>query len=43
MHRHAYKQRKLSRAAGPRRALLRGLLDSLILYERLETSEAQAK
>ncbi|MBI2797712.1 50S ribosomal protein L17 [Candidatus Saccharibacteria bacterium] len=39
----ATKQRKLSRLAGPRRALVRGLLDSLILYERIETTEAKAK
>lgn len=43
MHRHAYKSRKLSKAAGPRRALLRGLVDSLILYERIETTEARAR
>lgn len=43
MHRHAYNQRKLSLAAGPRRALVRGLIDSLILYERIETTEAKAK
>lgn len=43
MHRHAYNSRKLSLAAGPRRALLRGLIDSLILYERVETTEAKAK
>ena len=43
MHRHAYRSRKLSKAAGPRRALLRGLVDSLILYERIETTEARAR
>lgn len=43
MHRHAYKSRKLSKAAGPRQALLRGLVDSLILYERIETTEARAR
>lgn len=43
MHRHAYSGTKLSRAAAPRRALLRGLLDSLILYERIETTESKAK
>lgn len=43
MHRHAYKSRKLSKATGPRRALLRGLVDSLILYERIETTEARAR
>lgn len=43
MHRHAYSGTKLKRAAAPRRALLRGLLDSLILYERVETTQAKAK
>lgn len=45
MHFHGTKLagKKLSRKAGPRRALLRGLLDSLILYERIETTEAKAK
>lgn len=43
MHRHAYTGRKLSRTAGSRRALLRGLLDSLILYERIETTLPKAK
>lgn len=43
MHAHGIQQRKLSRQIGPRRALLRGLLDALILYERIETTEAKAK
>lgn len=43
MHAHGIKQNKLSRTAGPRRALVRGLLDSLILYERIETTEAKAR
>ncbi len=43
MHRHAYSTKKLSRTSGPRRAVLRGLLDSLILYERIETTETKAK
>lgn len=43
MHRHAYKSKKLSRTSGPRRAVLRGLLDSLILYEKIETTEVKAK
>jgi len=45
MHFHGTKvnHKKLSRTAGPRRALLRGLLDSLILYERIETTETKAK
>lgn len=43
MHRHAYSGTKLSRATAPRRALLRGLLDSLIIYERIETTHSKAK
>lgn len=43
MHRHAYAGRKLSRTTDARRALLRGMLDSLILYERVETTLAKAK
>jgi large subunit ribosomal protein L17 len=45
MHYHGTKlnHKKLGRTAGPRRALLRGLLDSLILYERIETTETKAK
>ena len=45
MHFHGTKSAslKLSRKAGPRRALLRGLLDSLILYERIETTETKAR
>ncbi len=43
MHRHAYAGRKLSRTTDARRALLRGMLDSLILYERIETTLAKAK
>ncbi|MGI5822800.1 MAG: 50S ribosomal protein L17 [Dethiobacteria bacterium] len=35
--------RKLSRKAGPRRALLRNLVTSFILAERIETTEARAK
>ena len=43
MHRHSNIGKKLSRTAGPRKALLRGLVDSLILYERVETTQARAK
>ena len=43
MHRHVYKDTKLSLKAGPRRALVRGLIDSLILYERIETTHTRAK
>jgi large subunit ribosomal protein L17 len=43
MHRHSYIGKKFSRTAGPRRAMMRGLVDSLILYERIETTEIKAK
>ncbi|MDP4038491.1 MAG: 50S ribosomal protein L17 [bacterium] len=43
MHRHSYKGRKLSLKADQRRALLRGLVNSLILYERIETTMTKAK
>lgn len=43
MHRHAYKGRKLQLAAGPRKALVRGLVTSLVLHEQIETTVARAK
>lgn len=43
MHARIKHKRKLSRKIGPRQALVRGLVDSLILYERIETTEAKAK
>lgn len=43
MHRHSYIGKKFSRKAAPRRAMMRSLLDSLILYERIETTEIKAK
>ena len=43
MHRHGYQGRKLQRAAGPRRALVRGQVTSLVLYEQITTTEAKAK
>ena len=43
MHRHSYKGRKLQRAAGPRKALIRGQITSLILHEGITTTEAKAK
>ncbi len=43
MHRHSYIGRKLQRAAGPRKALIRGQITSLILHEGITTTEAKAK
>lgn len=41
--RHNRKGKVLDRAAGPRRALLRNLATSLVLYERMNTTLAKAK
>lgn len=43
MHRHGYNGRKLQMTAGPRRALVRGQLTSLVLREAITTTEAKAK
>jgi large subunit ribosomal protein L17 len=43
MHRHGYQGRKLQLASGPRRALIRGQLTSLVLHEAITTTEAKAK
>lgn len=43
MHRHGYIGRKLQLDAGPRRALIRGQLTSLVLHEAITTTEAKAK
>ena len=43
MHAHYHTTSKLSRKIGPRRAVVRGLVDSLILYERIVTTQAKAK
>lgn len=43
MHRHGYQGRKLSREKGPRTALVKGLADSLIKYETIETTLPKAK
>ncbi|QQR52021.1 hypothetical protein IPG36_05510 [bacterium] len=43
MHRHSFQGRKLSLEAGPRRALLRGQMTSLVLHEAITTTEARAK
>ncbi|MDD4606785.1 MAG: 50S ribosomal protein L17 [Patescibacteria group bacterium] len=41
--RHLKKGRKLDRKKAPREALLKNLAQSLILYEKIETTEAKAK
>lgn len=43
MHRHGYMGRKLSLTTGPRRALIRGQITSLVLHEAITTTEAKAK
>ena len=43
MHRHGYQGRKLHRTRDSRRALIKGLADSLIKYETIETTLPKAK
>ncbi len=43
MHRHGYKGRKFSRERDQRRALVKGLADSLVKYESIETTLEKAK
>jgi large subunit ribosomal protein L17 len=43
MHRHSYKGRKLHRERDQREALIKGLADSLIKYESIETTLPKAK
>jgi len=43
MHRHGYKGRKFHRERGPRRALIKGLAESLVRDESIETTLPKAK
>src|SRR5476649_2009409 len=43
MHRHGYKGRKFHRERDQRRALMKGLADSLVKYESIETTLPKAK
>lgn len=43
MHRHGYKGRKLHRERDQRVALVKGLADSLVKYESIETTLPKAK
>ena len=43
MHRHGYQGRKFGRERDERRALIKGLADSLVKYESIETTLPKAK
>ncbi|GAC1386759.1 MAG: hypothetical protein NVS1B7_3290 [Candidatus Saccharimonadales bacterium] len=43
MHRHGYKGKKFNRERDQRRALIKGLADSLVKYETIETTLTKAK
>lgn len=43
MHRHGYKGKKFNRERDQRRALIKGLADSLVKYESIETTMPKAK
>src|SRR5215510_16616688 len=43
MHRHGYQGRKLHRERDQRTALVKGLADSLVKYESIETTLPKAK
>ncbi len=41
--RHRKKGKILDRKIGPRKALIRGLMNQMVLYEKIRTTEAKAK
>ncbi len=43
MHRHGYKGKKFNRERDQRRALVKGIADSLVKYETIETTLPKAK
>ncbi|MEX1995545.1 MAG: 50S ribosomal protein L17 [Candidatus Saccharimonadales bacterium] len=43
MHRHGYKGKKFGRERDQRRALIKGLADSLVIHESIETTLPKAK
>lgn len=43
MHRHGYKGKKFGRETDQRRALMKGLAESLVLHEKIETTLPKAK
>jgi len=43
MHRRRFKGKKLGREKAPRKALMRSLATSLILYEKIDTTKVKAK
>lgn len=43
MHRHGYKGKKFNRERDQRRALIKGLAESLVQYESIETTMPKAK
>lgn len=43
MHRHGYQGRKFGRGRDPRRALIKGLAESLVIRESIETTLPKAK
>jgi large subunit ribosomal protein L17 len=41
--RHRLNKKQLDRKTGPRKALIKNLVQSLVLYEKIKTTEAKAK